>query len=60
MLSKIILAASVAMLIGTTSADAQRYGRYGYGYGGYGYGYSSFDRNTNGGAGHHAGETNGF
>ena len=31
---------------------------YGYGYGGY-YG-GSFDRNTNGGAGHHVGETNGF
>jgi hypothetical protein len=25
-----------------------------------GHGYSSFDRNTNGGVGHRAGETNGF
>jgi hypothetical protein len=58
MLAKIILAASVAMLIATTAADAQRYRGYGYGYGGY-YG-GSYDRNTNGGAGHHAGDTNGF
>jgi hypothetical protein len=51
MLSKIILAASVAMLIATTAADARRAvygpypgysgprsGGYGYGYGGYRYG----------------------
>ena len=57
MLSKIILAASVVMVVATTAADARsRY--YGYGYGGY-YG-GSYDRNTNGGAGHHTGETNGF
>jgi hypothetical protein len=57
MLTKIILAASVAMLIATTAADARRHG-HGYGYGGY-YG-GSYARNTNGGAGHHVGETNGF
>ena len=61
MLKKIVLAASVAMLIGTTAAVAQ----YGYGYRGQGYGYGygdygSNDRNTNGGAGHHTGDTNGF
>ena len=60
MLKKIVLAASVATLIGTTAAVAQ----YGYGYRGHGYGYygdyGSNDRNTNGGAGHHTGETNGF
>jgi len=57
MLSKIILAATVAMLVATTAADARRY--YGYGYGSYG-GYSSNARNSFGGAGHHVGETNGF
>lgn len=56
MLSKIILVASVAMLIATTAADARR----GYGYGYAGYGYSSNARNSFGGAGHHTGETNGF
>jgi hypothetical protein len=57
MLSKIILAAAVAMLVATTAADARsRY--YGYGYGGYYGGYSSNGRNSFGGAGHHVGETN--
>ena len=58
MLSKIILAAVVTMFVATTAADARRYGGYGYGYAGY-YG-GSYDRNTSGGAGHNAGETNGF
>ena len=58
MLSKIILVASVAMLIATTAADARRHHGYGYGYAGYGH--SSNGRNSFGGAGHHTGETNGF
>lgn len=60
MLKKIVLAASVAMLIGTTAAVAQYgYGNRGYGYGYYG-DYGSNARNNDGGAGHHTGETNGF
>jgi hypothetical protein len=57
MLSKLTKVLVAALVLSTTSlalagSTSARYGQYGADY--------SYDRNTNGGAGHHVGDTNGF